>query len=69
MFTGSMALIFAIAFAPLAYAQSDTLAGAKYDVVDRFSVNMPSGQVQVSQTPLSIGESDGVVAHHLIEYE
>ena len=41
-------------------AQSDTLAGAKYDVVDRFDVNVASGQVQISQTPVSIGGAMGL---------
>ncbi len=41
-------------------AQADTLAGAKYDLVDRFGVNMASGQVQVEQITLSIGGPMGL---------
>ncbi|MDJ0712110.1 MAG: hypothetical protein QNJ14_17095, partial [Woeseiaceae bacterium] len=43
-----------------ASAQSDGLAGAKYDVVDRFGVNVASSQVQITQTPLTIGGEMGL---------
>ncbi|MDJ0758896.1 MAG: hypothetical protein QNJ19_05815 [Woeseiaceae bacterium] len=43
-----------------AFGQADTLAGARYDVVDRMGVNLASGQVQVEQTTLSIGGDMGL---------
>ena len=50
----------AILYASTAYSQNDTVAGAKYEVLDRFGVNMASGQVRLSQTPLSIGGAMGL---------
>ncbi len=61
VFTASIYyLTMALLLSSNAMAQSDSLAGAKYDVVDRFGVNVASGQVQMTQTPLSIGGAMGL---------
>lgn len=54
-FRGKMCFLFVFLISFTSVAKEDTLSGPKYNIVDRFGVNVGSGQVQPLQTVLKIG--------------